>query len=860
MQTNSDSPAIAIVIPLFKHSVLVADALESALAQRSRFPFSIIVVNDGCPFVESDLQIKSIMAACRGSIRYLVGQNRGLSAARNRGIDYGLKKFPELQAIYFLDADNTILPGAIEAAYSKLLDEPDTSWVYPNIDMFGLRRNFDYSGPYSVFRHTQYNICEAGSLVHRRVFDAGVRFDETMKLGYEDWDFWLTAATRGFRGAHHPRFGFQYRNRGESMLSQAHRDDAEIHSYLRRKHPSLLSKRGLMRLEASEAFRYAILFTDTNEVMLTTGSSDTATAISQAEFDEMFWRNMILPSCQYIPPFFVLMARTTFNLLSRLGLLRWILYDCEVTLQEKNIACMVISSAAGHRFEVTSSGKANHSDVVALGRDLVCANIRDVDTTWIEQLVSPDAEMKVSTKTITIPRQPGFAAKGNAAFALLVKIRSWRSSPYSVAGQRTWIWRELTVPPPHSLYFNVRSAFQGEVVYPCSGASSKDIGFVVPIASFGGVERVAYNLARQFAEAGWRAHLFVIGQTRIELPVEFANSLSSINLLNDSVFGSWDAKSEYQGTALANARNSPRATNRIVAALAWLDAVVNCHSGEFNGAAADLRQLGVKTVAHLHILDMTPMERSVGHPMLTLAYEHAYDLIVCNSNQLMLWMHGAGIPLEKLLLVPNAPGHTVDASDCEKALAQRRVASYRSLNVLYLGRIDRQKGIHRLAELVKQTKDLDLPINWRIVGSSVTGDFPVPPVVQGLLEPPVFEGQRLTSLFTWADVMIVLSDFEGVPLSVLEAQRLGVVVIATDVGAISEIVTNGKNGFLTDRETAIEQSISLLRLLIEAPALRATIAVAASAITEWPEAAVEFIGRMSSLVEANKTATAPIDR
>jgi glycosyltransferase involved in cell wall biosynthesis len=854
MPGPSNSPLIAILVPLFKHSVLVVDALESAISQKSRYPFTIIVVNDGCPFEESDLVMKSILAVCPG-IRYVVQRNSGLSAARNTGIDYALANFPMVQAIYFMDADNAILSGAIDTAYTKLANEPETSWIYPNIDMFGIKRNFDYGGPYSLLMHTQHNISEAGSLVHRRVFDAGIRFDEKMKLGYEDWDFWLTAAARGFRGAQHPHFGFRYRNRGESMLSQAHRDNGEIQSYMQRKHAPLLSSRNLMRLESMEAFRYAIIFTDTDEVLLTSGSSDPATAISHAEFDELLWRNIVLPTRQYIPSFFVLMTRATFDRLSQLGLILWVLHDSEVALKEMNFSCLVIESEAGQAIEVKPGGRASESDVLAVGRELVCAAIHAADTKWIEGVVSPCDEMKVLTKTVTVSGGPGFASmsRGSVAFALLIKIRSWRASPYRAAAERSWIWREFSVPPPHTLYFNVRAAFSGEVVYPSPSTTARNIGFVLPIASFGGVERVAYNLAQQFTRAGWRVHLFVIGQTRIEIPSEFASSVASMNFLSDPAFDGFDPKSEYQGTALPAARNNPHATSRIVAALAWLDAVVNCHSGEFNAAAADLRRLGVRTVAHLHILDLSPLGRSVGHPLIALAYEHAYDLILCNSQQLMSWMHAAGIPYGKLLRVRNAPGHPVDATCRESILAQRRSPSNRRLNVLYMGRLDRQKGIDRLAEVVQQTRDLDLPVDWRIVGSSVTGDSSAPPILQYLLESAVFDSEQLTSLLSWADVMVLFSDYEGVPLSILEAQRLGVVVISTNVGALSEIISPGKNGFLIERSTAIEQTISLLKTLVEVPSLRSKIAAAASQVTEWPEAAADLINRVTALVEEQRS-------
>lgn len=854
MPASFDSPVVAIVVPLYKHSVLVGDALASALAQEAEFAFCIIVVNDGCPFLESDLQVKSIASARPNSICYLVQKNRGLSAARNAGIDYALKHFPSLSAIYFLDADNMILPRALANAYQKLQSDPDVSWVYPNIDMFGLVNHFDYSGPYSLFRHAHHNICEAGSLVHRRVFDAGIRFDETMRQGYEDWDFWLTAAEQGFRGVQLPHFGFRYRNRGESMLSQAHRDDSEIQARMKRKHPAVLGRKGLLALEAKEAPRYAIFFSDTNEVLITSADFDSWTTVSQEEFQEMLWRNIIIPSGQYVSPFFVFMTKPIYKLLEELGLLRWVLYDCESTLKTMNIACLMIATSAGNTFEVRPGAVASESDVVVLTRDLVCASIRDVDTSWIEKLLSPDDAMRVATKTLVVPHPPGFIAvqKRLATFALLLRIRSWRASHYRSVAGHSWIWRESTVPPPHALYFHVRAAFGGEVTFPATREGVKNIGFVLPIVSAGGVERVAYNVAQEFVRAGWRAHLFVVGQTRIDIPDEFASSFASINFLNDEAFGSWDAKSCYQGTDLSSVRNNPRAAQRLLAALTWLDVVVNCHCGELNAVAAELRQIGIKMIAHLHLLDMSRFDRSMGHPMLVLAYEHAYDLVICNSKQLLRWMHGAGIPEEKLVHVANAPGHPIGSEVQTKVLARRQAASRQQLNALYLGRLDRQKGIGRLAEVIQHCRTLQLPIDWRVVGSGVIDIPALSPIFEGLLEPPVFDSRQIAAILQWADVLVLLSDYEGVPLSILEAQRLGVVVIATNVGAIPEIIANGRNGFLVERDCAVDQTVKLLELLIQYPEWRLNVAFEGARVPEWREVSENLINQVSSMMDGRQ--------
>jgi len=100
--------------------------------------------------------------------------------------------------------------------------------------------------------------------------------------------------------------------------------------------------------------------------------------------------------------------------------------------------------------------------------------------------------------------------------------------------------------------------------------------------------------------------------------------------------------------------------------------------------------------------------------------------------------------------------------------------------------------------------------------------------------------------------MLLLSDFEGVPLSVLEAQRLGVVVIATDVGAVAEIIESGVNGLLVRRETAVGDTVDLLRTLIDFPAIRSAIARAAGAVKEWPQTCAALLQRLDALRSASR--------
>src|SRR3546814_15538195 len=79
-----------------------------------------------------------------------------------------------------------------------------------------------------------------------------------MRLGFEDWDFWLQAIGLGYVGRHVESMGLRYRKRPESMLSNSERDRSEILGYMRRKHKELYARQTVPRLAHHAAPRYAI--------------------------------------------------------------------------------------------------------------------------------------------------------------------------------------------------------------------------------------------------------------------------------------------------------------------------------------------------------------------------------------------------------------------------------------------------------------------------------------------------------------------------------------------------------------------------------------------------------------------------
>ncbi len=144
---------------------------------------------------------------------------------------------------------------ALDADPGRRLGVSRRSCFRPDADVEGvdIRETAVADAP---FRHLRGNICEAGSLVRSEVFAPGVFYDETMSLGLEDWDFWLSAREKGFHGVRVTDPGFLYRVRPESMVAQSRRRTEEILAGMQRKHAKLFSAAPSSPTSRAEAPRF----------------------------------------------------------------------------------------------------------------------------------------------------------------------------------------------------------------------------------------------------------------------------------------------------------------------------------------------------------------------------------------------------------------------------------------------------------------------------------------------------------------------------------------------------------------------------------------------------------------------------
>jgi glycosyltransferase involved in cell wall biosynthesis len=214
-----------------------------------------------------------------------------------------------------------------------------------------------------------------------------------------------------------------------------------------------------------------------------------------------------------------------------------------------------------------------------------------------------------------------------------------------------------------------------------------------------------------------------------------------------------------------------------------------------------------------------------------------------------------GIPEGKLSLLWNAPSYELLPAAVGQVLAAREMREPEPLRVLFLGRLDRQKGLDRLTAIVRSSREAGLPIEWRLIGASVIGDGGQQALEELSIEvePPKIAAEELSQCYGWADVVLIVSRWEGLPLTILEAMRLGAVVCATAVGAVAEAIADAETGFLLPstgtRMIARETTRILQSLCHDRDMLRRVSRTAAAEARDWTweNSAKDFLRRLDQL-------------
>lgn len=256
---------VAVLVTAFRIGPVLSDTLLSALSQRHLRPCAVLLVVDGCPETETTGRIaRRFLAAYPGLFHVLWLENGGVARARNEGLKWLLARDPDLAAVYCLDGDDLIPSTALATGLAALragqAEHPGRKigWVVANKQNFG--DNMAYIETPQEFRKASYlsvNLSQPSCLYNADLFRDGIWWDETMRQGIEDWEFWLAAAEAGYEGVFNPRDLLYYRQLMGNRSSVNRRNDALTIPYMRRKHAALFDARAILAQEHARHPRYA---------------------------------------------------------------------------------------------------------------------------------------------------------------------------------------------------------------------------------------------------------------------------------------------------------------------------------------------------------------------------------------------------------------------------------------------------------------------------------------------------------------------------------------------------------------------------------------------------------------------------
>ena len=128
----------------------------------------------------------------------------------------------------------------------------------------------------------------------------------------------------------------------------------------------------------------------------------------------------------------------------------------------------------------------------------------------------------------------------------------------------------------------------------------------------------------------------------------------------------------------------------------------------------------------------------------------------------------------------------------------------RILKLVTNSRISPEKGFNRMLLMAKKLKENNIRFVWTVCGDNVY-DIAQFEKVKGMfseIEEVSFVGYKrdVTPYLKDADYLVLLSDFEGCPLAVLEALQMEVPCIVTDWNGVDELIEDGKNGYILDMQ------------------------------------------------------------
>ncbi len=183
-------------------------------------------------------------------------------------------------------------------------------------------------------------------------------------------------------------------------------------------------------------------------------------------------------------------------------------------------------------------------------------------------------------------------------------------------------------------------------------------------------------------------------------------------------------------------------------------------------------------------------------------YRRAVTRIVSPSNFLIDLAVSRGAPRKWFIKIPTG----IAMPAMPKELGQQAV--------VYFGRLSEEKGLGVLLEAAKMARTTPFVIVGRGPMEAALRSRAGELGLRNVTFAGFLQGESLWKVVAGAKAVVVPTlSFENYPLSVLEAQALGTIVIASAVGGLPEQIVNGETGFLVPPGDAVELAKAVERAM-----------------------------------------------
>ena len=231
--------------------------------------------------------------------------------------------------------------------------------------------------------------------------------------------------------------------------------------------------------------------------------------------------------------------------------------------------------------------------------------------------------------------------------------------------------------------------------------------------------------------------------------------------------------------------------------------VIHLHSTFAGLALRPILQLFFERTPVVYCAHGWSFDRRVGRSQIRISRSaerllaRLCDRIVCVSRKDYERGSSAGIPAGRMTVILNG---IADQPPFVKP-ALRDMWPDTGLKILFVGRLDAQKGIDVLITAMRHLGDRGFAV---VIGAPVAGQAELTNTPANVRVLGWLPRDQINQLYAAADVLVMPSRWEGLPLVALEAMRAGLPVIATRVGGIPEAVVDGITGWLIDVDAPLQ--------------------------------------------------------